>query len=130
MKNVKFLLKVAEWMGKREAWPTDKSCDPRTKSTRWEFRNGREQFDESVVLHSSTAVGGGVVSNDSISKSDSDNRRKIRSADEQQRRVKIRYEIELIELIELMQLIEILNLEINALPKMIPISVFTIPAQI
>uniref|UniRef100_A0A1A9UX43 Cadherin domain-containing protein n=1 Tax=Glossina austeni TaxID=7395 RepID=A0A1A9UX43_GLOAU len=82
-------VQVAEWMGRREAWSADKPADPRTKPTRWEFHNGREQFDENIGggagLHATTSVG--------LSKNnqpDSDERRRIRSAGEQQRRVKIK----------------------------------------
>lgn len=40
--------KVAEWMGRREAWSAEKSSDSRTKPTHWEFRrrdNHRENVD-------------------------------------------------------------------------------------
>lgn len=62
-------------MGRREAWSAEKPPDPRTKPTRWEFRDGREQFDE--------GIGGGQPSG-------ADDGRRIRSAEEQQRRVRIK----------------------------------------
>ncbi|XP_004524319.1 cadherin-86C isoform X2 [Ceratitis capitata] len=69
-------VQVAEWMGRREAWSAEKPTDSRTKPTRWEFHNGREQFSESVGVHQAST-------ND-------DMRRSIHSAEEQQKRVKIR----------------------------------------
>ena len=30
-------MKVAEWMGRREAWSAERTSDSRTKPTRWEF---------------------------------------------------------------------------------------------
>jgi len=35
-------------MGRREAWSAEKPSDTRTKPTRWEFRDGREQSDENI----------------------------------------------------------------------------------
>nr|XP_036217959.1 cadherin-86C [Bactrocera oleae]XP_036217960.1 cadherin-86C [Bactrocera oleae] len=68
-------VQVAEWMGRREAWSAEKPTDSRTKPTRWEFHNGREQFNENVVKAA-------VNSNEG-------NRRK-RSAEEQRRHVNIK----------------------------------------
>ncbi|XP_054734543.1 cadherin-86C [Anastrepha obliqua] len=69
-------VQVAEWMGRREAWSAEKPTDPRTKPTRWEFHNGREQFNENVGIHETVKSG--------------EDRHRIRSAEEQQRRVKIK----------------------------------------
>ncbi|XP_075147348.1 cadherin 86C isoform X2 [Haematobia irritans] len=76
-------VQVAEWMGKREAWSADKQADTRTKPTRWEFHNGRQQFSESIddVVH---------VRNVGNVRNHSGETRRIRSADENQRRVKIK----------------------------------------
>ncbi|XP_036321242.1 cadherin-86C-like [Rhagoletis pomonella] len=68
-------VQVAEWMGRREAWSAERPTDSRTKPTRWEFYNGRKQFNENVGVHA-------AIKND-------EDRRRIRSADEQQKRVKI-----------------------------------------
>lgn len=66
-------------MGRREAWSAEKSPDPRTKPTRWEFRNGRgEQFEQDLVAQQQLALDA------------SDERRRVRSAEEQQRRVRIK----------------------------------------
>lgn len=73
--NFENLEQVAEWMGRREAWSAEKPTDSRTKPTRWEFHNGREQFNENVVKAA-------VNSNEG-------NRRK-RSAEEQRRHVNIK----------------------------------------
>lgn len=74
--------KVAEWMGRREAWSADKPTDPRTKPTRWEFHNGRQQFDENLGVVHVTDVGD--------ARTHSEETRRIRSAEEHQRRVKIK----------------------------------------
>ena len=76
-----FALQVAEWMGRREAWSAEKSPDPRTKPTRWEFRNGRngEQFDQDLV-----------VGQQQHALDASDERRRVRSAEEHQKRVRIK----------------------------------------
>ncbi|XP_059219836.1 cadherin-86C isoform X4 [Stomoxys calcitrans] len=76
-------VQVAEWMGRREAWSADKPADPRTKPTRWEFYNGHQQFDENI----SDAVYATDVGN---VRNLSGETRRIRSADENQRRVKIK----------------------------------------
>ncbi|XP_052835038.1 cadherin-86C isoform X1 [Drosophila gunungcola] len=66
-------VQVAEWMGRRDAWSAEKPPDNRTKPTRWEFHDGREQLDEDVGRGQD--IGGG---------------RHIQSAEEQQRRVRIK----------------------------------------
>ncbi|XP_017055208.1 cadherin-86C isoform X2 [Drosophila ficusphila] len=66
-------VQVAEWMGRRDAWSAEKPPDTRTKPTRWEFHDGREQLDEDVGR--SQDIG---------------ERRHIQSAEEQQRRVRIK----------------------------------------
>jgi len=68
------MLQVAEWMGRRDAWSAEKPPDTRTKPTRWEFHDGREQLDEDVGR--AQDIGDG---------------RHIQSAEEQQRRVRIKY---------------------------------------
>ncbi|XP_037950447.1 cadherin-86C isoform X2 [Teleopsis dalmanni] len=74
-------VQVAEWMGRREAWSAEKPPDPRTKPTRWEFRDGRgEQPDESVGGHPTT-IGDMAEVEES---------RRVRSAEEQHRRVRIK----------------------------------------
>ncbi|KAM7360298.1 cadherin 86C isoform 2-T13 [Cochliomyia hominivorax] len=75
-------VQVAEWMGRREAWSADKPADPRTKPTRWEFHNGRQQFDENLGTVHVTDVGD--------ARTHSEETRRIRSAEEQQKRVKIK----------------------------------------
>ncbi|XP_065371089.1 cadherin-86C isoform X2 [Calliphora vicina] len=75
-------VQVAEWMGRREAWSADKPTDPRTKPTRWEFHNGRQQFDENLGVVHVTDVG--------EARAHSEETRRIRSAEEHQRRVKIK----------------------------------------
>lgn len=62
-------------MGRREAWSAERPTDLRTKPTRWEFYNGREQFNENVVQ---AAV------------NSSEGNRLKHSAEEQRRRVKIK----------------------------------------
>ncbi|XP_061389861.1 cadherin-86C [Musca vetustissima] len=75
-------VQVAEWMGRREAWSADKPTDPRTKPTRWEFHNGRQQYDENIgAIH---------VTDVANARNHSEETRRIRSADENQRRVKIK----------------------------------------
>ncbi|XP_037727872.1 cadherin-86C isoform X2 [Drosophila subpulchrella] len=66
-------VQVAEWMGRRDAWSAEKPPDTRTKPTRWEFHDGREQLDEDVGR--AQDIGDG---------------RHIQSAEEQQRRVRIK----------------------------------------
>ncbi|KAH8383863.1 hypothetical protein KR009_010934 [Drosophila setifemur] len=66
-------VQVAEWMGRRDAWSAEKPPDTRTKPTRWEFHDGREQLDENVGR--SQDIGEG---------------RHVQSAEEQQRRVRIK----------------------------------------
>ncbi|XP_051862592.1 cadherin-86C isoform X2 [Drosophila albomicans] len=68
-------VQVAEWMGRREAWSAEKPSDTRTKPTRWEFRDGREQSDENLEMQHA-----GI---------DNDNTR-TQSAEYQQRRVRIK----------------------------------------
>ncbi|XP_037828546.1 cadherin-86C isoform X2 [Lucilia sericata] len=75
-------VQVAEWMGRREAWSADKPTDPRTKPTRWEFHNGRQQFDENLGVVHVTDVG--------EARAHSEETRRIRSAEEHHRRVKIK----------------------------------------
>ncbi|TDG42627.1 hypothetical protein AWZ03_010955 [Drosophila navojoa] len=70
-------VQVAEWMGRREAWSADKPSDTRTKPTRWEFRDGREQT-ENVEMHHA-----GV-------NTDADAVRHAASEEYQQRRVRIK----------------------------------------
>lgn len=63
-------------MGRREAWSAEKPSDTRTKPTRWEFRDGREQSDENVEMQQPGVHNDGDV-----------------SAEYQQRRVRIKYVI-------------------------------------
>lgn len=74
-------LQVAEWMGRREAWSAEKPSDTRTKPTRWEFRDGREQSDENVEMQQPGVHNDGEVM------------RHSQSAEYQQRRVRIKYVI-------------------------------------
>nr|Q9VGW1.3 RecName: Full=Cadherin-86C; Flags: Precursor [Drosophila melanogaster]ACD79974.1 cadherin [Drosophila melanogaster] len=69
-------VQVAEWMGRRDAWSAEKPPDTRTKPTRWEFHDGREQLDEDVGRGQDIGEG---------------DRRHIQSAEEQQRRVRIKH---------------------------------------
>lgn len=48
--------KVAEWMGRREAWSADRSSDSRTKPTRWEFR-GRRHANKALAAGAAAAAG-------------------------------------------------------------------------
>ncbi|XP_020817256.1 cadherin-86C isoform X2 [Drosophila serrata] len=66
-------VQVAEWMGRRDAWSAEKPPDTRTKPTRWEFHDGREQLDENVGRSQDIVEG-----------------RHVQSAEEQQRRVRIK----------------------------------------
>ncbi|XP_017855996.1 PREDICTED: cadherin-86C isoform X2 [Drosophila arizonae] len=68
---------VAEWMGRREAWSADKPSDTRTKPTRWEFRDGREQPENVEMHHASVNTDADVVRN-------------AESQEYQQRRVRIK----------------------------------------
>ncbi|XP_030564312.1 cadherin-86C [Drosophila novamexicana] len=70
-------VQVAEWMGRREAWSADKPSNTRTKPTRWEFRDGREQPEN-------------IETQQSIINSDRDAVRRAESAEYQQRRVRIK----------------------------------------
>lgn len=65
-------------MGRREAWSADKPSNTRTKPTRWEFRDGREQPEN-------------IETQQSIINSDRDAVRRAESAEYQQRRVRIKY---------------------------------------
>lgn len=67
-------------MGRREAWSAEKPSDTRTKPTRWEFRDGREQSDENVEMHQPGVHNEGDVM------------RHPQSAEFQQRRVRIKYD--------------------------------------
>ncbi|XP_054090120.1 cadherin-86C isoform X2 [Zeugodacus cucurbitae] len=69
-------VQVAEWMGRREAWSAEKPTDSRTKSTRWEFHNGREQFNENVGLQAAVNT--------------NEENHRMNSAEEQRRHVKIK----------------------------------------
>ncbi|XP_070137231.1 cadherin-86C isoform X2 [Drosophila bipectinata] len=66
-------VQVAEWMGRRDAWSAEKPPDTRTKPTRWEFHDGREQLDENLGRSQDIVEG-----------------RHIQSAEEQHRRVRIK----------------------------------------
>ncbi|XP_037916854.1 cadherin-86C isoform X2 [Hermetia illucens] len=68
-------VQVAEWMGRREAWSAEKTSDPRTKPTRWEFSR-RVNYNEKL------ADDGG----DHIDSIESD--RRARSADDRKIRIK------------------------------------------
>ncbi|XP_064554420.1 cadherin-86C isoform X3 [Drosophila montana] len=70
-------VQVAEWMGRREAWSADKPSNTRTKPTRWEFRDGREQPEN-------------IETQQSIINTDRDAVRRAESAEYQQRRVRIK----------------------------------------
>ncbi|XP_055908352.1 cadherin-86C [Eupeodes corollae] len=77
-------VQVAEWMGRREAWSAEKSSDTRTKPTRWEFHNGHgEQPDESLGRP------GRAADTEAEHLEERQNRR-IKSAEDQQRRVRIK----------------------------------------
>lgn len=66
-------------MGRREAWSAEKPSDTRTKPTRWEFRDGREQSDENVEMQQpGVHIDGNAM-------------RHSQSAEYQQRRVRIKY---------------------------------------
>ncbi|XP_017849238.1 cadherin-86C isoform X2 [Drosophila busckii] len=65
-------------MGRREAWSAEKPPDTRTKPTRWEFRDGREQSDENLEIHPSSMNHDGEATH------------RIQSAEYQQRRVRIK----------------------------------------
>lgn len=66
-------LKVAEWMGRREAWSAEKSSDSRTKPTHWEFRR-RDHHHENIEADNFHET----------------NVKRVRSADDK-RAVKIKY---------------------------------------
>ncbi|EDW83990.2 uncharacterized protein Dwil_GK13902 [Drosophila willistoni] len=75
-------VQVAEWMGRREAWSAEKPPDTRTKPTRWEFHDGRDQLNENVGF-SVSGIPDAVYQ-------DTEEGRQIRSANDHQRRVRIK----------------------------------------
>ncbi|XP_030081615.1 cadherin-86C [Drosophila hydei] len=70
-------VQVAEWMGRREAWSADKPSNTRTKPTRWEFRDGREQSENVEMQHAGVNTDGDAV-------------RHAEAEEYQQRRVRIK----------------------------------------
>lgn len=65
-------------MGRREAWSADKPSNTRTKPTRWEFRDGREQSENVEMQHAGVNTDGDAV-------------RHAEAEEYQQRRVRIKY---------------------------------------